>query len=127
MAKVFHRYLVYITRDIGKRVRYPASIRLCNNGSSPIRLRLKYVGPFTKIGLENYVKYVALIRDDILVSNENAESNTFEVGPGECIDFDLEYEVSNEILDNVDFARLKMIEDGLLSVGGFQFDVITED
>ncbi|ADN50622.1 conserved hypothetical protein [Vulcanisaeta distributa DSM 14429] len=125
--RIFHRYLVYVTKDVGRRVRYPGSVRLCNNEGRVLRLRLRYGGPFTKTGLENYVTYVALVSNDIIVSNKSIESEAFQLSPGECINFDVEYEVSGELADELDFVKLKMINDGLLSVGGFQFDVITED
>lgn len=125
--RVFHRYLIYVTKDVSGRARYPRSIRLCNNEDKPLSLRLRYVGPFTKTGLENYVTYIALINNCVAVSNRSVESDVFRLNPGECVDFDIEYEVSSELSDALDFARLKMINDGLLSIGGFQFDVIAED
>lgn len=124
---IFHRYLIYVTRDIGYRARYPRFIRLCNDKGKTLNLRFRYVGPFTKTGLENYVTYIALVNGEVVVSNKSVESNVFQLGPGECMNLDIEYEVSNELADALDFARLKMISDGLLSIGGFQFDVITDD
>ncbi len=124
--RVFHRYLIYVTKDVGGSARYPGSIKLCNDEGRPLSLRLKYAGPFTKTGLENYVTYIALINGDIAASNKSAESRSFRLGPGECINLDIEYEVSSELANVLDFARLKMISEGLLSIGGFQFEVILE-
>ena len=125
--RVFHRYLIYVTKDVRGRARYPRSIRLCNNEGKPLSLKLRYVGSFTRTGLENYVTYIALISNRAAVSNKSMESSVFILNPGECVDFDIEYEVSSELSDALDMARLKMINDGLLSIGGFQFDVVAED
>ncbi|GGI81847.1 hypothetical protein [Vulcanisaeta souniana] len=124
--RVFHRYLIYVTRDVNGRAKYPGSVRLCNNEGRTLRVRLRYGGPFTRTNLENYITYIALISNDIMVSNKSVESKMFQLNPGECMSFDVEYEVSSELMDALDFVKLKMISDGLLSIGGFQFDVVTE-
>jgi hypothetical protein len=128
MVKVFHRFLVYVTKDVGGRAVYSDSARLCNNGSDTVRLRLRYIGPFTKTGLEGYVRYIALkASNGVSASSEDPESGCFELRPGECISLSVEYVVDDALLRKLDFIRLKMIKDGVISIGGFQFDAIAVD
>jgi hypothetical protein len=128
MTRVFHRFLVYVVKDTGGEARYAKSARLCNNNTNNVKLRLKYTGPFTKTGFEQYVKYIALITSNgISVSSESPESAVFELKPGECMDIDVEYVIDSRLSEDLDFIRLKMISDGRLSIGGFQFDAIIED
>ncbi|MFP3198789.1 MAG: hypothetical protein RXR06_02805 [Thermoproteus sp.] len=128
MAKVLRRFLVYVVKDVGGRSRYAKSARLCNDGDGDVKFRLRYVGPFTKTGLEQYVKYIALIANNgISASNESPESAVSELRPGECVDLDVEYVVDGRISEELDFVKLKMVKDGKLSIGGFQFDAVAEE
>jgi hypothetical protein len=126
MVKVFHRFLVYVTKDVGGRAVYNDSARLCNNGSDTVRLRLRYIGPFTKTGLEGYVRYIALkASNGISASSEDPESGSFELRPGECISLSVEYVIDDALSRGLDSIRLRMIKDGVVKIGGFQFDVVT--
>ncbi|WP_237698229.1 hypothetical protein [Thermoproteus uzoniensis] len=102
-------------------------MRLCNNTREPLRLRLRYGGPFTKTGLEGYVKYIAVAAQGFSASNVTGESAPFYLGPSECIDLDLEYEVDGKLGEELDMVKYKMIKDGVLSVGGFVFDVVVDE
>lgn len=125
MAEVFHRFLVYIIKDIKGRALYPGSTRLCNNSGDAVKLRLRYIGPFTRIGLEHYVKYIALhLNNGISVSNLEPESAVFTMKPGECVNVSIEYVIDDKLSEDLDFVRLKLIADGRLSIGGFQFDAV---
>ncbi|MFB6490969.1 MAG: hypothetical protein TU35_006975 [Thermoproteus sp. AZ2] len=125
MGEVIRRFLIYVTRDVEGRASYPRSAKLCNSSGEAVRAKLRYAGPFTKTGLEGYVEYIALVLSNgASASNAKPEGEPFDLGPGECVDVGVEYVVSKRLKEELDFVKLKLINDGRLNIGGFQFDVV---
>ncbi|WP_069807521.1 hypothetical protein [Vulcanisaeta thermophila] len=127
MTRVIHRFLVYVTRDVKGPAKYPNTLHFCNNHNETLKFRIRFNGPFTKTGLEGYVKYIRLVRNnEVIVGSDHTESQYLKLGPSECLDFDVEYYIDERLSEDLDYFRVKMIINGLLPIGGFQFDVVTD-
>ncbi|WP_291998968.1 hypothetical protein [Caldivirga sp.] len=125
---VLRRFIVYVTRDLGGEAKYIDAVRFCNQGGSVIKVRVIYLGAFTKTGLEKYVKGVRLVFDNgIMVGEGNESTPVLSLDNGQCIKGTLIYYVDPEINVHLNPIRVNLIRRGLMIIGGYQFDVVTAD
>ncbi|WP_291766874.1 hypothetical protein [Caldivirga sp. UBA161] len=125
---VLRRFLVYVTRDISGEAKYSDTVKFCNQGESTIRVRIVYLGAFTRTGLEKYVKGVRLMFDNgVMVGEGNESTPILNLSSGQCIKGTLVYYIDPEITIQLNPVKVNLIKRGLMVIGGYQFDVVTVD
>lgn len=124
---IIHRFIVYVTRDLSGYHKYEASIRYCNRSSADLNVRLRFGGPITKTGLEDWVNWIKITLDSDWAGSSRPLTNLFTIRSGECIEGDVEYEIREGLINELDLARRKLIMDGRLFIAGYEFDLIQEN
>ncbi len=125
---VLRRFLVYVTRDLNGEAKYSDVVKFCNQGESVIKVKVIYLGAFTRTGLEKYVKGIRLIFDNgVMVGEGNESTPILSLGSGQCIKGTLIYYVDPEITTQLNPVKINLIKRGLMMIGGYQFDVVTAD